>query len=93
MKQSTETKTELLLKDLLDAWGASQDSLNRDYAFSDAHHHLPQLIRETAVQFCLTETDINNFLQNELDYDSLTTLDYHKLVKQFMSIAAAKKNI
>ncbi|MGJ3249162.1 MAG: hypothetical protein ACFE0I_24195 [Elainellaceae cyanobacterium] len=92
MKQSTETKTELLLKDLLDAWGASQDSLNQAYALSNVHHHLPKLVRETANQFCLTETDVTNFLRTKFNYDSLITIDYHELAEQFTSMAALKEN-
>ncbi|MGJ3251565.1 MAG: hypothetical protein ACFE0J_10595 [Elainellaceae cyanobacterium] len=92
MKQSTETKTELLLKDLLNAWGASQDSLNRDYALSNAHHQLPRLIQETAMQFCLTEMDVRRFLQTEIDYCSQIMIDYRELAERFANIATAKKN-
>jgi hypothetical protein len=90
MSQSDEQQTELLLQDLLEAWGASQDCVNQNYSLSDAHHDLPQLIRKTALRFSLTESDVKQFLQTRLSYHTTITLDYAKLTEQFVNLAAAK---
>ncbi len=90
MRQTNENPADLLLQDLLEAWGASQDSVNRDYAISCAHYSLPQLIQKTALHFCLTEAEVRRFLQTQMKYHTTITVDYQQLSDQLSNMSAAK---